>query len=154
MDGHTVTGGDMTTIKGTTMNKTFWIGFVVVFVVAQAIGFLVHGVWLTDTYRALADVFRPEAEMNGMMWMMMLGAAVYLFLFCYIFTRGYEAKGVGEGVRYGLLMGLFMTIPVAVDQYVVYPLTSQLAVIWFCVGVVTFMILGAVFAAIYKPTPA
>lgn len=136
------------------MNKTFWIGFVVVFVVAQVINFLVHGVWLMDTYRALADVFRPEAEMNSMMWMMMLGGAVYLFLFCYIFTKGYEGKGIAEGLRYGLLMGVFFTIPVAVDQYVVYPLTSSLAVTWFVVGVVTFMILGAIFSAIYKPTTA
>jgi hypothetical protein len=37
---------------------------------------------------------------------------------------------------------------------VVYPLTSNLAVIWLITGTVTFMILGAVFAAIYKPTAA
>jgi hypothetical protein len=133
------------------MNKTFWIGYVVVFVVAQVIGFLVHGMWLTSTYEALAAVFRPEAEMNSMMWLMMLGGALYLFLFCLIFTKGYEGKGIGEGIRYGLLMGLFLSIPSAVDQFVVYPVTAELAVIWFVTGVVTFAILGAVFAAIYKP---
>lgn len=136
------------------MNKTFWIGYVVVFVVAQVIGFLVHGVWLTSTYEALAAAFRPEAEMNSMMWMMMLGGALYLFLFCLIFTKGYEGKGIGEGIRYGLLMGLFLWIATAVDQFVVYPITSELAIMWFVAGVVTFMILGAVFAAIYKPTTA
>jgi hypothetical protein len=87
-----------------------------------------------------------------MMWMMMCGSILYMFLFCYIFTRGYEGKGIGEGVRYGLLMGLFLSIPSAVDQYVVYPLTANLAVIWFVTGVIVFMILGAVFAAIYKPS--
>jgi hypothetical protein len=100
----------------------------------------------------MGDVFRPEAELNSMMWMMMVGSLLYMFLFCYIFTRGYEGKGIGEGVRYGLLMGLFLSIPSAVDQYVVYPLTANLAVIWFVTGVIAFMILGAVFAAIYKPT--
>jgi len=136
------------------MNKTFWIGFVVVFIVWQVIGFAVHGVMLADTYLALSDVFRPEAEMNSIMWLMFLSSALYLFLFCYIFTKGYEGKGVGEGVRYGLLMGLFMSIPMAIDQYVVYPLTSNLAVIWFVGGVVSFMIAGAIFAAIYKPGSA
>jgi hypothetical protein len=85
---------------------------------------------------------------------MFLSSALYLFLFCYIFTKGYEGKGVGEGLRFGLLMGLFMSIPMALDQYVVYPVTSNLAAIWFVSGVVMFTIAGAIFAAIYKPNAA
>ena len=133
------------------MNKTFWIGFIVVFVVWQIIAFLVHGMMLGDTYRALWGVFRPEGEVNSMMWMMYLSSALYLLLFCYIFTKGYEGRGIGEGLRFGLLMGLFMCIPMAIDQYVIYPLPPNLAVIWLVSGVVSFMIAGAVFAAIYKP---
>jgi hypothetical protein len=120
----------------------------------QAIGFAVHEVWLEGTYEGLADVFRVEAEMMGMMWMMMAGSLLYLFLFCYIFTKGYEGKGVSEGARYGLLMGLFLSIPMSVDNFVVYPLPGSLAVTWFISGVVSFVAAGAVFAAIYKPSPA
>ena len=134
------------------MNKTFWIGFIVVYIVWQVIGFLVHGIMLQDTYASMWQVFRAESEMNSMMWMMFLSSALYLLLFCYIFTKGYEGKGVGEGIRYGLLMGLFMSIPMAMDQYVVYPITANLAMIWFVGGVVSFMIAGAIFAAIYKPS--
>jgi hypothetical protein len=133
-------------------NKTFWIGFVAVFVVAQVIGYLVHQVFLADTYIALADVFRPQSELMSMMWMMTVGSVISLLLFCYIFTRGYEGKGIGEGLRYGLLIGLFVGLPMAVNQYVVYPVTSNLALIWFVTGLVGYMILGAVFAAIYKPS--
>lgn len=133
-------------------NKTFWIGFVAVFVVAQVIGYLVHQVWLADTYVALADSFRPQSELMSMMWMMTVASVVSLFLFCYIFTRGYEGKGIAEGLRYGLLIGLFVALPMAVNQYVVYPITSNLALIWFVAGLVGYMILGAVFAAIYKPS--
>ncbi|MEX2123270.1 MAG: hypothetical protein WD795_05225 [Woeseia sp.] len=132
-------------------NKSFWIGFVVIWVVMQAIGFLVHGILLNDTYMAMADVFRPESEMNSMMWMMYVSSALYLYLFCKIFEKGYEGRGIGEGVRYGLLIGLFMWIPMAIDQYVVYPLTPNLVAIWFVTGVVSFVIAGAIFAAIYKP---
>lgn len=136
------------------MNKTFWIGFVVVFVVAQVLGYLIHEVWLASTYQSLAAAFRPRAEMTDMMWMMMVGSVFTLFLFCYIFTKGYEGKGVGEGARYGLLMGLFYSIPMSVDQFVIYPLTAELAATWLITGVIMFMILGAVFAAIYKPGTA
>jgi hypothetical protein len=133
-------------------NKTFWIGFIVIYVVMQCIGFLVHGVLLQEHYAALADVFRPEAQMNEMMWMMFISSALYLYLFCRIFVGGYEGRGVGEGVRFGLLLGLFMSIPMAIDQYVVYPITPALAAIWFVTGVVSFVIAGAIFAAIYRPT--
>jgi hypothetical protein len=90
--------------------------------------------------------------MDSMVWMMFLSSALYLLLFCYIFTKGYEGKGMAEGVRFGLLMGLFMAIPMSIDQYVIYPLTSNLAMIWFVGGVVSFVIVGAIFAAIYKPS--
>ena len=88
-------------------NKTFWIGFVVVFIVMQAIGFLIHVVMLDETYQALAASFRPKEQMDSMMPIMILSGTVVLFLFCYIFTKGREGKGVIEGVRYGALMGLF-----------------------------------------------
>jgi hypothetical protein len=135
-------------------NKTCWIGWIVVFVVMQVYGYLVHEVGLSSTYQSLASIFRPEAEMMGMMWMMSVGSAISLLIFCYIFTFGAESKGVMEGVRYGFWMGMFLSIPTAVDQYVVYPLTGELAVIWFVTGVIGFVIAGAIFAAIYKPSAA
>lgn len=134
------------------IGKRFWIGFIVVYIVWQVIGFVVHGIMLEDTYANLWQVFRPRTQMDGMMWMMFLSSALYLLLFCYIFTKGYEGKGIGEGVRFGLLMGLFMAIPMSIDQYVLYPLTSGITLIWFVTGVISFVIVGAVFAAIYKPS--
>jgi hypothetical protein len=133
-------------------NKTFWIGFVVVFIVMQAIGYLIHVVMLADTYQALAASFRPKEQMDSMMWIMTLSGTAVLFLFCYIFTKGCEGNGVMEGVRYGTLMGLFLAFPTSVDAYVIYPLTSELAAIWFVTSVVGLMIAGAIFAAIYKPS--
>ncbi len=132
-------------------NKTFWMGFLAVFIVMQAIGFLIHGVMLDDMYQALAASFRPKEQMDAMMWIMILSGTAVLFLFCYIFTKGYEGQGVVEGVRYGALMGLFLAFPTSVDAYVIYPLTQELAVIWFVTTLVGMMIAGAIFAAIYKP---
>ena len=134
------------------INKTFWIGFIIVYIVWQVIGFVVHGIMLADTYANMWQVLRPASEIDSLMWVMFVSSALYLLLFCYIFTKGYEGKGVGEGLRFGLLMGLFMSIPMAMDQFAVYPISTNIAVIWFVSGVVSFMIAGAVFAAIYKPS--
>ena len=132
-------------------NKTFWIGYVVVFVVMQGLGYVIHKVMMGDTYEKLAAIFRPEAEMMDMMWMMMVSGAVMMFMFCYIFTRGYEGKGVMEGVRFGMLIGLLMAGPMAIDPHVIYPVPADVATIWLISGIGSLVVAGALFAAIYKP---
>jgi hypothetical protein len=134
------------------MNKTFWLGFLAVYVVWQILGYLVHNVLLTEHYAVLTNVFRPEAEMMDMMWLMFVSSAIYLYLFCRIFTAGYKGEGVMEGVRFGLMLGLFFSVPAAIDNYVVYPITTALAALWFMSGVISFVIAGAIFAAIYRPS--
>ena len=133
------------------MNKRFWMAFVACYIVAQTIGFLVHGLWLNSTYEALAAIFRPKAEMDAMMWMMFVSSAIALWAFLFIFTKGYEGKGIMEGVRYGAYVALLVGIPAAMDQFWVYPVPSDLAIKWGITNVAYFVILGAVAAAIYKP---
>ena len=132
-------------------NKTFWIGLIVVFIVMQALGYVIHEVLMGDTYEKLASIFRPEAEMMDMMWMMMVSGAVMMFMFCYIFTRGYEGKGIMEGVRFGFLIGLLMAGPMAIDPHVIYPVPAEVATICLISSVMSLIIAGAVFASIYKP---
>ena len=134
------------------MNKSFGLAFLACFVVSQVLGFLIHGVWLAPTYESLASVWRPNAEMESLMGVMPLTAAVLVFAFCYIFTKGYEGKGVMEGVRYGLWVALLCAIPQSFDSFVIYPVPLSLAVKWAASGVAYFVILGAVLALIYKPT--
>ena len=135
-------------------NKTFWIGFVVVYLVMQVLGYVIHEVMMGDTYEKLAAIFRPEAEMQSMMWIMMASGALMMLMFCYIFTRGHEGKGIAEGVRYGVLIGLLMAGPMAIDQYVIFPVPGSVAMIWLISSIASLTIAGAIFAAIYKPDSA
>jgi hypothetical protein len=135
------------------MNKRFWMAFVACYVASQVLGFLIHGFWLSDTYKSLATVWRPEVEMNSMMWIMLLTSAVLVFAFCYIFTRGYESKGLMEGVRYGLWVALLCAIPQSLDSFVIYPIPLSLSVKWAVSGAAYFVILGVIVAAIYKREP-
>ncbi len=89
--------------------------------------------------------------MMDKMWIMHLTSLFLSFLFVYIFTKGYEGKGVGEGVRYGLLIGLLMNGVGAFNQYVIYPVPFKLAVQWFIFGTLEFIIAGIITALIYRP---
>jgi hypothetical protein len=85
------------------------------------------------------------------MWIFFVTSFIAIFLFCYIFTKGYVNKGLVEGLRYGGLMGLLMTVPMAYDSYVVYPLPYTMALKWFLTGMVYWIALGAVVSLVYKP---
>jgi hypothetical protein len=85
------------------------------------------------------------------MWIFYPIGLVMSFLFVYIFIKGYEGKGILEGLRYGIWIGLFMNLPSAFGQYAIYPVPFSLAIQWFIYGMIEFIILGLVAAAIYKP---
>ncbi len=135
-------------------NRTFWIGFVVVYVLWQALGFIIFETMLGDAHAAMTNVFRPAKELNDMMWMMFVSSAVMMFMFCYIFTRGYEGKGIMEGARYGVLIAFLMASPMVIEQHVFYPVPENVATMWLVGIFVSFIIVGAAFAAIYKPDTA
>ena len=130
--------------------KRFWMAFVAAYLVYHALGFLIHAIWLDPSYQDLASVFRPKEQMDQMMWIIFLPSAVLTLMFCYIFTRGYENRGIGEGVRYGLYMGLFFMVVQAYDAYLIYPLPHHLVFKWFVSGMVVFVAMGAVVSLVYK----
>ena len=41
----------------------------------------------------------------------LLSSLVFSLLFVFFFTKGYEEKGIGEDVKYGLWIGLLVSIP-------------------------------------------
>jgi hypothetical protein len=129
--------------------KRFAIASVVLFILWQITGYIIHEVILGSTYEALKSVFRPD--MNEKMWMFMPMQAVVTLLFVYIFIKGYENKGLMEGVRYGIIIALFMGIPSSFSQYVLYPFPFSLALQWFLYGVVEYILAGILVSVIYKP---
>ena len=133
------------------MNKRFWMALAACYVVSQGLGFLIHGVWLDATYQSLAAIFRPKESMDALMWQMLVASAIAVFAFCYIFTKGYEGKGVMEGVRYGVLIALLVAIPGSMMAHWVYPVPAALAIKWAIADSVHWVVLGAVAALIYKP---
>lgn len=133
-------------------NKTFWLGFLAIYIVYQILSYLTHNVLLAEHYALLSDVFRPPWELEEMSSLLYVSSAIYLYLFCQIFTLVYRGKGVAEGMRFGLLLGLFLLVPFAIDSYVIYPITPAIAALWFITGVIGFVISGAIFAAIYRPS--
>ncbi|HUN64933.1 MAG TPA: hypothetical protein VMW43_02460 [Bacteroidota bacterium] len=141
------------------MGKKIWIGFVVTYIITEVLDYLINGVLLGPTYdwlmRSFPGLYRPE----GMkIYIFFITNIFFSFFFVYIFSRGYEGKGVLEGVRYGLYIALMVTLPAAYAEYAMHPLPYSFGLKWFLCGTAEYMIAGAVLAMIFgsarRPAPA
>lgn len=136
--------------------KRFVVGSLVVLAVYLIFDYLVNAGVLRTAYEseALKKLWRPDfADKTWIMWIINV---IWSFLFSLIYIKGYEGRGgMMEGVRYGFWIGLFMSVPMAFGQYVVYPIPFQLALQWFVFGTLQSVICGAALAFVYrsvKPT--
>ena len=72
-----------------------------------------------------------------------------LFFFTLIFSKGYQGKGIAEGLRYGLYIGILMATPMAYASYAMYPIPYSLALQWFLYCTVQSILLGVLVALVY-----
>ena len=129
------------------MNKKFVISVVVMFVMAMAIGFLVHGVILHDEYRKLPNLLRSEASAQNLFGLMILAHVFIALGFSWIYIKGKENRPwLGQGFRYGLAVAVMMTIPTYLIYYVIMPFPSDLVaqqIVFDTIGIVAMGIVLA-----------
>lgn len=111
------------------MNKTFFISWVVVFVVWMAGSFAVHGAWLGDLYATMPNIMRTEEDSQALMHFMLLAHISMAGAFVWIYQRGTEDKPwVQQGLRFGIAVALLTPIPMFTIYYVVQQTPGALAV--------------------------
>jgi hypothetical protein len=127
--------------------KKVLIGFVVVFVAMIILSFIVDGLILRSTYESVQNVWRPD--MQSKMWIYYVLMVVGAFFFSFIFSKGYEGKGILEGVRYGLYIGIWLSINMAYGSYAMIAIPYSLALQWFIYGVIEYVIYGMLLAFVF-----
>ncbi len=103
-----------------------------------------------DQFKALMESFSMSEEPGMSTW---VGRVLYTLVFCYIFVQGYENKGIAEGVRYGLLIGLLL-LGINLDWFGYLDIAVGDAAVGWLVDFVASIAAGATIAAIYKPADA
>jgi len=132
--------------------KRYILAAIAVFLVSQALEYLIHGVILMSTYESLEELWRPDMESK--MWIYPVIGAIWSLLFTYIFIKGREGRGLMEGVRFGVVIGLFVGIPMAYGTYAMIEIPYSLALQWWIYTLIECIILGVIAAAVYKPLSA
>jgi hypothetical protein len=133
------------------MNKTFLIGWVVVFLVWMAGSFVVHGLLLHADYEKVSQLFRPEAEAQQYFPLMILAHVIMAGAFTWIYARGVEAKPwLGQGLRFGAAVALLTVVPLYIIYYVVQPMPGMHVVKQIVFDGILTLVLGAVVAFVYR----
>ena len=127
--------------------KKVLIGTVVVFIILEVLDIIVHGVILMSAYAATQNVWRPD--MMEKMWIMHVVKIVVSFFFAFIFSKGYEGKGIMEGVRYGLYVGVMMAVGMAYGTYAMIAIPYSLALQWFLYGILEYVIAGTALSYVF-----
>jgi len=120
-----------------------------VLVSVQVIEFVLSTLFMKSANEQLKALWRPD--MSSKLWLMYVFSAFVSLLFAYIFVKGREAKGLAEGVRFGLIMWMFISVPVNVTWWVMLPIPHSVLVRWVLFGLVEMLVAGILVAAIYKP---
>lgn len=132
--------------------RKFVLTFIVVYVLFEVTNFLIHGVLLAPMYlsEGVKDIFRSQTAMEGKMWIIWVTDLVWVFFFVFFFAKGYENKGILEGVRFGFYMGLFHSLIYAYQNYALFPLPYSLVFQWFVLGMIQALMLGIIASLLYK----
>jgi len=130
------------------MLKKYLLSVLAVFVLWSVLDFVLHGIILSQAYQATAQLWRPMAEMKtGLMYLSsLLTAATFVGAYALLAAD----KSVKTGTLYGIMMGLFSGIPMALGSYSYMPITSYIALVWFCGSVILMTLAGLCIGAIFK----
>lgn len=129
----------------------FFIAWLVVFVVWMAGSFVVHGVLLQDDYARLSNLFRTEADAQGLFPLMLLAHVLLSGALVWIYSRGVEAKPwIAQGIRFGLAIALLTIVPTYLIYYVVQPMPGAVVARQIVFDGILTVILALVAAFIYR----
>ena len=133
------------------MTKKFWMAFVAVFVTAVVCNMIVYNFILGNAFSSL-PVWRTD--MGSLQWIYPVITLVGSFFFTFIFSKGYEGKGIAEGFRYGLYVGIWLSIGMSYGTFAMVAVPYGLTLEWFILGVLINIVMGIVASLVYGKKPA
>lgn len=127
--------------------KRFILTVLVAFIFVFLYEFLIHAVLLMDSYSDLAYLWRAEGEEK--MEILFLSQFLFSLFAVFLYTRNHEGKGVTEGLRFGLYLGLIMAV-VGLGSYAFMPIPFSLTFAWMLTSFVECLGIGVIASVLYR----
>jgi hypothetical protein len=132
------------------MGTKFIVSAIVMFVMAMALSFFVHGVLLFPDY-SVTPGMRPPAEANTLMAYMVLAQAIFGIAFAWVYVQGKADKPwLMQGLRFGFAVACLTVIPTYLIYHVVTPVGLVLALKQIVLDTIRILLMGVVLAWINR----
>ena len=138
------------------MNYGRLVGAAVAATVFDAVyGFLVYGLLLAGSFANFPGVYRSAeagpAYLPGMFACILVG----VFLAACMYAKGYEGgSGASEGVRFGVLLGMFVSVVFAGVNYATLNIGRRHSLEMAAAAFIEWLVIGTIIGVVYKPSPA
>ena len=135
------------------MNKIRLIlTMVVIFILANLLGFFVHAIWLRADYLQVMgqnpNLFRPDGQEK--MAPIILAYIAFAIGSVWVYAHGVQEKPLLiQGVRFGIAMWLILTVPSFFIAYATQPIPALLLSKQVLSELVAKIVLGIVTALVY-----
>jgi hypothetical protein len=117
-------------------------------------GFLVYGVMLAPEFGRYPGVYRSNEAGQAYLPLMFGGLLIAIVAAAIVYAKGYEGgSGVGEGMRFGLLLGVFVILAFSSVNYATLNIGRKLAAMTAAAGFVEWLAIGTIIGLVYKPAP-
>ena len=137
------------------MDKRFFLGWILVFVLWMLGSFVVHGQLLADDYAKLSNLFRPPSEAQRYFPWMIAAHAILAAAFVWIYSRGIDAgPWLPQGIRFGVAVALLTVVPTYMIYYVVQPMPGNVAFRQALFDGVLIVLIGVATAFLYRQPAA
>jgi hypothetical protein len=132
------------------MNKCI-VSAVVMFIMAFALSFIVHGVLLQHYYMQMLSWMRAPADADALMPYMIIAHALFGIAFAWIYIQGREDKPwLTQGIRFGIAIALLAIAPTYLIYHVVTPVPLVVALQQIAFDTVRVVLMGIVVAWINR----
>jgi len=123
------------------------ISIIAVFIAQAAVNGAIFGLFMSRL--ALdASLMRPESEKHVGVYM--LSRVLFISLFVFVYAGWYPSRGLGAGLRFGLLVWLFYSVPMTVGFWSFMRMSDALAGCWVGIGLIENLVAGLVVGLIYN----
>lgn len=129
--------------------KRFFYSVLAVFVAYEGLGYLINTVLLNECYVELEQLWRKD--MDHYMWVMFLSDFILINFLVLFYSRWSKSFTIWSGLLFGLLAGVMVSTVSSINQWVIYPLSNHILVLWVLFGLIQFAISGLILGLIYKP---
>jgi hypothetical protein len=130
------------------------IAAVVATIVDAAYGFLVWGQVLSGEFGRYPGIYRPADDVSAFP-LMFAGIFVGMLFATWIYAKGYQGgSGVQEGLKFGVVMGLFLAAYFSGVNYGTLRIGKKLALTYLGGSFVEWLLIGTAIGLVYKPAAA